>query len=78
MITNLTDRELQIIRLIANGLTNKQISSVLIISNSTVENHIHHIYVKLQIYNRAQAVAHAFREKITLDNNALKNEGNPP
>ena len=56
----LTDREQQILRLIAEGLTNREISSHLSISESTAENHIHHIYTKLRISNRAQAVAYAF------------------
>ena len=61
MLPGLTSREQQILDLIAEGLTNRQISSNLSISESTVENHIHHIFVKLGISNRAQAVAHAFQ-----------------
>jgi DNA-binding NarL/FixJ family response regulator len=57
----LTDREQQILRLIAQGFTNRQIALHLSISESTVENHIHHIYTKLRISNRAQAVAHALQ-----------------
>jgi len=50
----LTDRERQILKLIACGLSNREISLNLAISESTVENHIHHIYTKLGISNRAQ------------------------
>lgn len=53
MITMLANRESQVLRLIASGLTNRQISLDLSISEATVENHIHHIYVKLGISNRA-------------------------
>jgi DNA-binding NarL/FixJ family response regulator len=60
----LTNREEQILMLIAEGLTNRGISCNLSISESTVENHIHNIYTKLGISNRAQAVAHAFRLRI--------------
>ena len=77
MLPALTAREHQILDLIAEGLTNRQISSNLIISESTVENHIHHIFVKLGISNRAQAVAHAFQLRIGLATDVFENEGNP-
>jgi ATP/maltotriose-dependent transcriptional regulator MalT len=64
MLPELTDRENEILKLIADGLTNREISCALTISESTVENHIHHIYGKLGITNRAQAVAHALRVSI--------------
>ena len=60
----LTERETQILKLIANGLTNKGIACFLQITESTVENHIHHIYWKLDITNRAQATAYAFQKGI--------------
>jgi two-component system nitrate/nitrite response regulator NarP len=74
----LTERELQVLKLIAQGLTNKQIAIFLLISLSTVENHIHHIYAKLGISNRAQAVAHFFRGKIVPNNESQEDRGNPP
>lgn len=77
MLPALTAREHQILDLIAEGLTNRQISSSLIISESTVENHIHHIFVKLGISNRAQAVAHAFQLRISLPTDIFENEGHP-
>lgn len=77
MLPALTAREQQILNLIAEGLTNRQISSSLIISESTVENHIHHIFVKLGISNRAQAAVHAFQLRIGLSTDVFKNEGNP-
>lgn len=61
MLPALTNRENQILKLIADGLSNREISSKLLISESTVENHIHNIYQKLGISKRAQAVAHHFR-----------------
>lgn len=66
MLPGLTSREQQILDLIAEGYTNRQISSNLSISEATVENHIHHIFVKLGISNRAQAVAHAFQLRMLL------------
>lgn len=64
MLPGLTAREQQILDLIAGGLTNRQISSNLSISESTVENHVHHIFMKLGISNRAQAVARAFQLRV--------------
>ena len=77
MLPSLTAREHQILDLIADGLTNRQISSNLFISESTVENHIHHIFVKLGISNRPQAVAHAFQLRIRLPAEVFENRGNP-
>ena len=64
MLPELTSRENQILKLIADGLTNREISFALLISESTVENHIHHIYEKLEISNRAKAVAYFLQSKI--------------
>ena len=77
MLPGLTAREQQILDLIAQGMTNRQISSNLFISEATVENHIHHIFVKLGISNRAQAVVRAFRSRISLTSDLFENEGNP-
>ena len=77
MLPGLTAREQQILNLVAEGLTNRQISSTLSVSESTVENHIHHIFVKLGISNRAQAVARAFQMRITLSSKMFENGGNP-
>jgi len=60
MLIKLTERETQILKLIASGLTNKAIARHLLITESTVENHIHNIYKKLDTDNRAQATAYAF------------------
>ena len=64
MLPELTNRENEVLEQIAYGYTNKEISDNLSISESTVENHIHSIYLKLRISNRAQAVVHAIQEKI--------------
>jgi len=77
MLPVLTDRENQVLSLIADGLTNREISCNLSISESTVENHIHHIYIKLGISNRAQAVSYAFQLRNFLLNEMLENRGNP-
>ena len=66
MLPELTRRENEILKLIADGLSNREISHFLSISESTVENHIHNIYEKLDLTNRAQAVAHAYQTRMVL------------
>lgn len=58
---HLTERERELLTLIANGFTNKEISSKLQIAEATVENHTHNIYTKLGVNNRVQATAKAFQ-----------------
>ena len=60
----LTDRELEVLRLIANGKDNAQIARELFISPKTVKNHISNILMKLQIENRIQAAVYAVRSGI--------------
>jgi len=58
----LTERELEILKLMAVGQANKQIARRLSISEKTVRNHVSHMYEKLQIYDRSQAVLYAVRK----------------
>ena len=60
----LTDRELEVLRLLASGMDNGEIGNALFISGSTVKNHISSILVKLQIENRIQAAVYAVRAGI--------------
>ena len=60
----LSDRELQVLKLIANGKDNAQIARELYISPKTVKNHISNILMKLQIENRIQAAVYAVRSGI--------------
>ena len=53
----ITNREREVLKELAKGKTNKQISQVLLLSPSTVRNHISSIFVKLQLANRSQATA---------------------
>jgi len=57
----LSDRELEVLRLIANGKDNAEIAGELFISPKTVKNHISNILMKLQIDNRIQAAVYAVR-----------------
>lgn len=55
----LTERELEILRLISQGLNNQQIAQKLVLSPKTVRNHITSIFSKLQVADRAQAIVRA-------------------
>src|SRR5215203_4644538 len=58
----LTQRELEVIRALAQGMSDRQIASSLGISEKTVRNHTSNIYRKLHIFDRTQAVIYAVRE----------------
>jgi len=58
----LTAREVEILKLLAAGQANKQIARRLHISEKTVRNHVSHMYEKLGIYDRSQAVLYAVRK----------------
>lgn len=58
----LTSREREILAWVANGATNREIGHQLSLAENTVKNHLKHILSKLQVENRAQAVAWAMRE----------------
>jgi DNA-binding NarL/FixJ family response regulator len=60
----LSDREMEVLKLIANGKDNAQIAADLHISPKTVKNHISNILMKLQIDNRIQAAVYAVRSGI--------------
>lgn len=53
----LTARELEVLRLLARGLTNREIASVFHISESTVKNHVNHLLAKLEVADRTEAVS---------------------
>jgi HD-GYP domain-containing protein (c-di-GMP phosphodiesterase class II)/DNA-binding CsgD family transcriptional regulator len=57
----LTLREVQVLRLVARGLSNRQIAAELVISRKTVGNHVEHIYTKIGVTNRALASMFASR-----------------
>ena len=58
----LTSREMEILKLLAGGMANKQIAYQLMISDKTVRNHVSNMYEKLKIYDRTQAVLYAIRK----------------
>jgi len=60
----LTDRELEVLRLVATGLNNREVAKQLFISENTVKNHVRNLLEKLQLHSRMEAVLYAVREKI--------------
>ncbi len=62
--TELTGREMQVLKLIANGLTNTKIAEQLVISPNTVKGHVSNILSKLHLADRTQAAVYAWREGI--------------
>lgn len=60
----LTDREVEIIELLAQGMANKQMAKDLLVSEATVKSHLSHIYAKLGVDTRAGAVAAAIERRI--------------
>jgi len=61
LVAQLSDRELEVLKLIANGKDNSEIARELFISSKTVKNHISNILLKLSIENRIQAAVYAVR-----------------
>ena len=59
-VGELTARELEVLTLIARGLTNDEIAAELVLSPGTVKTHVNHIFFKLELRNRAEAVIFAF------------------
>ena len=61
----LSDRELEVLRLVAKGLGNKEIAERLVISKATVRSHVSNILGKLHLANRVQATLYALQEGLT-------------
>jgi NarL family two-component system response regulator LiaR len=61
----LTEREVDIVRLVAQGLSNRQIADELVIGEATVRTHVGNVLNKLHLANRVQATLYALREGLT-------------
>jgi NarL family two-component system response regulator LiaR len=65
---DLTERELEVLRLLAHGNTNREIAEELVLGEETVKTHVGNILAKLHLAHRTQAVVHAFKQGlISLD-----------
>lgn len=60
----LSDREIEVLRLVAAGMTNREVAKELVISDKTVEHHLEHIYNKLGVSSRTSAVVFAVQQGI--------------
>ncbi|MFF5209363.1 response regulator [Streptosporangium sp. NPDC000396] len=63
-VPRLTDREMEVLRLVAKGMNNREIAKQLFISENTVKNHVRNILDKLQLHSRMEAVVYAVRERM--------------
>ncbi len=61
----LTEREVDVLKLVARGLSNEEVAEILVVSERTVRTHVSNILGKLQLANRTQAALYALREGIT-------------
>jgi DNA-binding NarL/FixJ family response regulator len=63
----LTDRETEVLRLVAKGLTARQIATRLVISHRTVENHVQSTLRKLQLHNRVELARYAIEHGLDVE-----------
>ena len=63
-VEQLTEREMDVLRLIARGKSNKEIADTLIISEKTVKTHVSNILSKLHLADRTQAAIYALRQRL--------------
>ena len=63
---SLSDRELEVLRLVADGASNRKAASLLFISEASIKTHLQHVYDKLGVRDRAAAVAEGYRRGLLL------------
>ena len=73
--TGLTDREVEIVKLLPKGLTNKEMAETLFVADNTVKVHVKNILEKLQLRNRQQLAAYAVQEGLVTE---IKDAGEKP
>jgi len=67
LVDPISERELEVLKLVATGLSNDEIAKKLYLATSTVKRHINNIYAKLDMHSRTQAVAKAKELKVLAD-----------
>ena len=72
LFTDLTDRETDVLKLIANGLTNSQIAEKLVISENTVKGHVSNILSKLHLADRTKVAVYAWQQGIVNSNSTTR------
>jgi DNA-binding NarL/FixJ family response regulator len=60
----LTQRELQVLRLVARGATNRAIAAELVLSERTIDRHVSNVFAKLRVSSRAAATAYAYEHDL--------------
>ncbi len=60
----LTDRERQVLQLVANGSSNREAAATLFIGEASIKTHLQHVYDKLGVRDRAAAVAEGYRRRL--------------
>lgn len=65
-IDQLTKREIQILRHLAKGESNKSMARNLFISEATIKNHLYRIYEKINVHSRTQAAIYALENRIVV------------
>ena len=73
--TGLTDREVEMVKLLPKGLTNKEMAETLFVADNTVKVHVKNILEKLQLRNRQQLAAYAVQEGLVTE---IKDAGEKP
>ena len=63
-VHGLTQRELQVLRLVAGGATNRSIAAELVLSERTIDRHVSNIFAKLLVSSRAAATAYAYEHDL--------------